>query len=1057
MKILSTIAVFASFIVLLSCKTNSDQNIKWNPKMANSLEELKAAFKNPPVDFSTAPLWVWNDKVTEEKIDFQLSEFKDKGIYMAFIHPRPGLISEYLGNEWFELVKYTVDKARELEMKIWLYDENSYPSGFAGGHVPAATFSSSDPIAGLDMKKMDILKSRDTTNYFLVIKQSGDAFINITNSKNKYYDQPGKFYGFSKWYYPVGAGWYGGFSYVDLLAYGITEKFINLTMDGYEDYIGEEFGNTVPGIFTDESNINTIGGPQSVMRFTPILFNRFEQSYGYQLQTYLPCLYDEIGDWKNVRHDYYALLLEMFEERWSKPWNAYTEQENLKWTGHYWEHGWPDPKHGGDNMAMYAHHQYPGIDMLFNTERRADQFGNIRAVKELSSVVNQLDKERALSETYGGSGWELTFDDMKRQGDWEYVLGVNFLNQHLSHMTLKGARKRDYPQSMSYHTPWWENYKPLNAYFHRLSFAMSAGKQINKILILEPTSTSWMLHAPKLTNSVGSPAAIDELKDKFHGLLAALEKNQVEYDLGCESIIASHGRVQKKQFVVGSRAYELVILPPMFENLMDSTYLLLLNYLQNGGTVLSMSGIPNRLDGNRSKSMVEAFSKYSDQWIMMDEIDPNIIDTYLSSSDFKPENQKDWGGNVFHHRRELTDGQLYFFTNYDKQENAQISFSGKGKSVMEFDLMNGDTQLLDTEDALEGMVSLSFSMPPSASKLLFFSEKNESGDVKSEEEVPPVQVVEASKTEVKRLQPNTIILDYCDLKVGGKTYKDMYICNAADTIFKEYLKEPYGSNYNPWSNAVQYRSRIVDKNNFDSTTGFEVSYHFQLEAGFAPTSLNAVVESPHLYTVSINGVKVDPKSGEWWLDKDFGVFEIVSNLKSGDNVITVEANPMDIHAEAETVFLVGEFGVKALEKGWLLSSEKDVQLGSWKDQELPFYAHSVSYSKTIQKPSNEHVIVKLNEWTGTVAEVRVNGTSAGIIGWEPYEKEITNLLRDGQNQIEVIVTGSLKNLMGPHHFNPEHGFVTPWSFFRAPDHQPAGSAYDMLDYGLFEDFEVLGR
>jgi hypothetical protein len=879
MKILSTIAVFASFIVLLSCKTNSDQNIKWNPKMANSLEELKAGFKNPPVDFSTAPLWVWNDKVTEEKIDFQLSEFKDKGIYMAFIHPRPGLISEYLGNEWFELVKYTVDKARELEMKIWLYDENSYPSGFAGGHVPAATFSSSDPIAGLDMKKMDILKSRDTTNYFLVIKQSGDAFINITNSKSKYYDQPGKFYGFSKWYYPVGAGWYGGFSYVDLLAYGITEKFINLTMDGYEDYIGEEFGNTVPGIFTDEPNINTIGGPQSVMRFTPILFNRFEQSYGYQLQTYLPCLYDEIGDWKNVRHDYYALLLEMFEERWSKPWNAYTEQENLKWTGHYWEHGWPDPKHGGDNMAMYAHHQYPGIDMLFNTERRADQFGNIRAVKELSSVVNQLDKERALSETYGGSGWELTFDDMKRQGDWEYVLGVNFLNQHLSHMTLKGARKRDYPQSMSYHTPWWENYKPLNAYFHRLSFAMSAGKQINKILILEPTSTSWMLHAPKLTNSIGAPAAIDELKDKFHGLLAALEKNQVEYDLGCESIIASHGRVQKKQFVVGSRAYELVILPPMFENLMDSTYLLLLNYLQNGGTVLSMSGIPNRLDGNRSKSMVEAFSKYSDQWIMMDEIDPNIIDTYLSSSDFKPENQKDWGGNVFHHRRELTDGQLYFFTNYDKQENAQISFSGKGKSVMEFDLMNGDTQLLDTEDALEGMVSLSFSLPPSASKLLFFSEKNESGDVKSEEEVPPVQVVEASKTEVKRLQANTIILDYCDLKVGGKTYKDMYICNAADTIFKEYLKEPYGSNYNPWSNAVQYRSRIVDKNNFDSTTGFEVSYHFQLEAGFAPTSLNAVVESPHLYTVSINGVKVDPKSGEWWLDKDFGVFEIVSNFK----------------------------------------------------------------------------------------------------------------------------------------------------------------------------------
>jgi hypothetical protein len=701
------------------------------------------------------------------------------------------------------------------------------------------------------MKKMDVLESQDTTNYFLVIKQAGNTFINITNSKNKYFDQPGKFYGFTKWYYPVGAGWYGGFSYVDLLAYGITEKFINLTMDGYEDYIGEDFGTIVPGIFTDEPNINTIGGSRSVMRFTPVLFNRFEKKYGYQLETYLPCLYDEIGDWKNVRHDYYALLLEMFEERWGEPWNEYTNDNNLKWTGHYWEHGWPDPKHGGDNMAMYAHHQYPGIDMLFNTERRADQFGNIRAVKELSSVVNQLDKERALSETYGGSGWELTFEDMKRQGDWEYVLGVNFLNQHLSHMTLKGARKRDYPQSMSYHTSWWENYKPLNAYFQRLSFAMSAGKQINNILILEPTSTSWMLHAPKLTNSIGSPAAIDELKDKFHGLLTALEKNQVEYDLGCESIIASHGRVQKNQFLVGSRAYEMVILPPMFENLMDSTYQLLLNYLQNGGTILSMSGIPDRLDGNKSKSMVEALSKYSDQWIMIDEIDPNIIDTYLSSADFKPENQMDWGGNVFHHRRVLKDGQLYFFTYYDKQENALISFSGRGKDVLEFDLMTGETQLLVTEEALEGMISLAFSLPPSGSRLLFFSENNESGEAKSLKEILPVQVLEASETEVKRLQPNTIILDYCDLKVGGKSYKDMYICNAADTIFKAYLKEPYGSNYNPWSNAVQYRTRILDKNNFDSTTGFEVSYHFQLEAGFIPASLNAVVESPHLYTLTI--------------------------------------------------------------------------------------------------------------------------------------------------------------------------------------------------------------
>ena len=99
--------------------------------------------------------------------------------------------------------------------------------------------------------------------------------------------------------------------------------------------------------------------------------------------------------------------------------------------------------------------------------------------------------------------------------------------------------------------------------------------------------------------------------------------------------------------------------------------------------------------------------------------------------------------------------------------------------------------------------------------------------------------------------------------------------------------------------------------------------------------------------------------------------------------------------------------------------------------------------------------VKLNEWAGTVAEVRVNGQSAGIIGWAPFEKDITHLLVDNQNQVEVIVTGSMKNLLGPHHFNPLRGFVTPWSFFRGPTNQPSGTDYDMMDYGLFKDFEVL--
>ena len=86
----------------------------------------------------------------------------------------------------------------------------------------------------------------------------------------------------------------------------------------------------------------------------------------------------------------------------------------------------------------------------------------------------------------------------------------------------------------------------------------------------------------------------------------------------------------------------------------------------------------------------------------------------------------------------------------------------------------------------------------------------------------------------------------------------------------------------------------------------------------------------------------------------------------------------------------------------------------------------------------------------------MNGESSGIIGWEPYELDISDWIRNGRNEVEVKVTGSLKNLLGPHHNDPTYGLVTPWSFFYAPDHQPPGTAYHLVDYGLMEDFEIIG-
>lgn len=1018
-------------------------------------DSIKKHFASPAPEYSTAPFMVWNDKVSKDKIDQMLLEFSDQGIYQVFIHPRQGLITEYLSDEWFELCKYTVERGKELGMNVWLYDENSYPSGFAGGHVPASKPESYNQGVGLKLLKTNSLDTTHLDNYFLVLKKVGDSFADITYGTEKYADKKGEYYIFSKSYYNK-AGWTGGYSYVDLLYPGVTEKFIDITMKkGYEKWLGDEFGKHVPGIFTDEPNINP--GGRDVIKWTPNLFRAFKNKYGYDLEVYLPALYEQIGDWKNVRHDYYQILLDLFIERWSKPWNEYTESKGIKWTGHYWEHGWPSPKHGPDNMAMYAWHQVPAIDMLFNNEElRPDQFGNDRSVKELSSVANQFGRERALSETYGGGGWDLSFNDMKRLGDWEYVLGVNFMNQHLSHMTLRGSRKGDYPQSFSYHNPWWPKYKVLADYFRRLSFVLSQGVQKNEILLLEPTTSAWMLYNPDMSNSdLASGGIVERYKKTFDALIRDFEKYQIEYDLGSENIIMDQGRVEANRYIVGQRAYKLVVLPKNFDNIEKPTLRLLKTYLNNGGQVLAFGEPPRYVEGNETDEVEKLAADFSEQWITAHSIaDSNVIDL-LTSEGFTPKNPEAFDGRVYHQRRKYKDGQLIFWTNFDKGDPAEVHFVVEGKDLALLNPLDGKIYGYPNEQ-VDGGMEVSFTLPPSGSLLLFASDHKLGLDQIIIPEKSNFQIVESTPVNIHRLKSNMISLDYCDLRVAGKIYTNMYFYAAQDTIYKYHLEKKYGRRWNPWNMTVQYRANIIDLDDFPDDSGFEATYPFYICDGFVPEEMKAVVELSHLYVIKINGIRVEPDVGEWWLDRDFGVVNLKGHIHRGRNELTIEAHPMSIYAELEPAFVIGDFGVHATKSGWELVPSKGLEIGSWKDQLMPFYSYQVSYEKTfIANDKDEKYKIKLGDWKGTIASVQVNGKEAGIVGWPPYELNISQYVVDGDNKVEVIVYGSLKNLLGPHHGQRLKGFVTPWEWLQGPVHQPPGGAYDQYDYGLFEDYIIL--
>jgi hypothetical protein len=63
------------------------------------------------------------------------------------------------------------------------------------------------------------------------------------------------------------------------------------------------------------------------------------------------------------------------------------------------------------------------------------------------------------------------------------------------------------------------------------------------------------------------------------------------------------------------------------------------------------------------------------------------------------------------------------------------------------------------------------------------------------------------------------------------------------------------------------------------------------------------------------------------------------------------------------------------------------------------------------------------------------------------------LIKRGKNTVEVVVIGTLKNTLGPHHAGKGLGSAWPGMFQQGPETgPPAGKDYHTVDYGLFEPF-----
>lgn len=982
---------------------------------------LKEQLKNPDNMYRPIPFWSWNENLSCDETRWQIDEMNKKGIGGYFMHARGGLQTRYMEDEWMDNIKVGISEGINRDMGAWGYDENGWPSGFANGEVNGLGVEYQQKY--LRMKATDEMMAFEN---IICVKKSNGQFLNFYFDINPFY--------------------------VDVLDAKVTAKFIELVHEKYKEKLGDAF-SSLAGFFTDEPQISRNGIPWS-----SILEDEYMKRYGENLTDFLEDLFIGTKTSTRTRFRYWSLVRDLFTENFMKQIYDWCDTNNTKLTGHMVmeETLHSQLTSNASCMPNYEYMHIPGMDWL----TRNYPVNNTSL--QLSSVGHQLGKKQMISETFALSGWNVSFEELKWLFEAQMVRGVNLLCQHLEGYSLRGIRKRDYPASLFYQQPWWDDYEYFNSYVSRIGVLLAEGSVRYKVLVLHPQSSAWIVY----DNSVNE--GLDQLDSEWSRLISALEENQINFHLGDEKIIERHGRIAAGKFVIGEQSYETVVVPPS-NNMSSINLVLLKRFREQGGKIIFSDKAPYLLDGEESNELTEFIKTCT---VMTEsELITALYEPYCDIK-IKPAGDNCNARTVYVTTRNFdTEGFDMIYIVNSGLERKDLVLSLPYEKVVEFNPMDGETYpvpFIKKEDGCD----IRHLFEARGSLVLFgitdekaiLDEKPVAAGMTGVSGKKALTIDPEAQWEIKNIDPNAITLDYCDCYFDGEMVgKHIPVNNIQEMACA--LKRPVDI-------------RLVFPFNVGDT-------------GIAPVSL--VIETPEKFEIFLNDILVENIVTGYYQDKSFKTISLKDGLKPGRNEITCrirfkqspevyenikksllfesEKNKLTYDDEIEAIYLIGDFAVKTDDefvqlpdqavfcKGnfTLVKKPDHIILRSIVSQGFPFFSGKLHVSHTINLKAGEleNRVLRFDRRSWNNIKVIVNGEKAGEILWAPYEVSLDGLLLEGDNTIEIIFVGTLRNLLGPHHLSIGESYcVGPFSFFEKSPlwigrHWPIGT---WVDSYCFVDF-----
>ena len=1009
---------------------------------------LKHNFENPDAFYRPAPFWSWNSDMNGDEIERQIGDFKSHGFGGAFAHPRLGMICEYLSDDYFRAMERALQSSKENGLKLYLYDENTWPSGLAGGLVPEAD---SETMGALAKYRICDTSELDFSGDVIFAAEYGSGY---ELSKNLTDTAPGEWKKYCEKVmvvyeaFPFRSDWNGGFSYTDLTNKKTIELFLKITHEEYYKRFAEDFGTVIPAIFSDEADIYSEG--LNTVPYTPNIIKRFKELNGYSLEKNISAVFRNVkADFldfpaEKIRHDYYYTLHELWIESFVKPISEWCDDHGIAWTGHDVEHQWPQAHMGRISPSVqttYEFRQWPGLDLLLCDHLRdyPSEFDKIE-MAEVRSSANQFAKKRTICEAYGAGGYHSTLDDYKRIGDYLFVNGINFLIPHLSLFSYMGSRKRDCPQSFDRRQPWWDEYTEFNDYFGRASYILSQGKAVQRILLLNPSTTGYLIPAEEAEGFVDHQTSPDCIKNPdmsdFLSVFDMLCREMWDFDIGDEYSVERNAKITGGRLTVGEQTYDTVVVSRDMKNIRLPVAELLIEFMKAGGTVVSTGDAGEYISG--SVGCVQTGLLRS-SWQTVNGADGleaflNIrFEKYIVSD-------RPWQKGVASIRRVMDDGRVCLFLVNHSMGDFECSVRVRGTCASEWNLFDGSSKGIECVKRGE-YITFAVKLARCQSILIMVNDENPIPAALPAAE----KVLDMTMDSIVPEKDNMLTLDHCSLEVNGKTFPERYFIETCDELFSEM---DLGGDV--WTRGIQFHTKFMDENKrFGPESAFKVSYRFNVKKGFVPDCLRAVAERPEVMKLSINSHDV-PCSGEKHiLGDEFGVFDISEYVTEGENVIALSCEKFDVLCEIEAVFLEGSFSVKMDGGKFVICPPESIGYGSWTSQGLVFYPHAVRYNYSFDvEKIPENAVLSLDKYEAAAVSLTVNGQYVSVIGRNGVKSvRISEFLKKGRNTLSIRVCGSYQNLLGPH-LKYEDVMPYDWSLFEK-GRKAEAEEYMFCEHGLF--------